>query len=336
MKYAPVIIPTLCRYEKFVQCMESLRKNSWAKYTEIYVAVDYPSKESHWDGYNKICEYLNQDFPEFKAMHITKRPYNCGAGDNSNALKKEVFKRHDRFIYTDDDVEFSPNFLEYIDKTMEYYNDDSDVVAVCGYSYPLEWDVSNGSNVFKSSAGCFMWGTGFWREKYIPIRSKLESGILREEYKTGRKGLWRKKLIDARYIEFLSLGTSDAKCLLDAATDAGIGTYIGLFDKYAIIPVISKTRNFGFDGTGLYCQNITEFAFDASDYNYAHQPIDSNFNFVLCPDTFLHESENKKIWNRFDSRKNIKIRSFVIEIKCFLRKILGDNQYQKLKRIIKH
>ena len=67
MKYAPVIIPTLCRYEKFVQCMESLRKNSWAKYTEIYVAVDYPSKESHWEGYNRICEYLNQDFPEFKA-----------------------------------------------------------------------------------------------------------------------------------------------------------------------------------------------------------------------------------------------------------------------------
>ena len=54
MIYAPVLIPTLCRYDHFIRCLESLKKNTWAKYTEVYIAVDYPAKESHWDGYKRI------------------------------------------------------------------------------------------------------------------------------------------------------------------------------------------------------------------------------------------------------------------------------------------
>ena len=45
MIYAPVLIPTLCRADHFIRCLESLKKNTWAKYTEVYVAVDYPAKE---------------------------------------------------------------------------------------------------------------------------------------------------------------------------------------------------------------------------------------------------------------------------------------------------
>ena len=62
MKYAPVIIPTLCRYEHFVRCVESLKKNTWAKYTDIYIGLDYPKKDSHREGYLKIKEYLQGDF----------------------------------------------------------------------------------------------------------------------------------------------------------------------------------------------------------------------------------------------------------------------------------
>ena len=54
MIYAPVLIPTLCRDEHFIRCIESLKRNAWAKYTDIYIALDFPCKESHWDGYNKI------------------------------------------------------------------------------------------------------------------------------------------------------------------------------------------------------------------------------------------------------------------------------------------
>lgn len=40
MVYAPIIIPTLCRFEHFKKCIENL-KNSWAKFTDINKATQY-------------------------------------------------------------------------------------------------------------------------------------------------------------------------------------------------------------------------------------------------------------------------------------------------------
>lgn len=332
MNYAPVMIPTLCRYDKLKRCLESLRKNSWAQYTEVYISVDYPAKENHWDGYNKICAYLEGDFPEFKATHIVKRDHNYGAGQNSQALREELLRAHDRFIYTDDDIEFSPNFLEYIDKTMELYEDDPNVIAVCGYSYPLPWNVSSQSNTFKTTMGCHMWGTGFWRDKYLPLQQALRNGALREEYATGNQKFWREKLIDARYIEFLGIGISTQKGLLDSASDVGISTYMELYDKYAILPVVSKSRNHGFDGTGMYCQNIKKFSFNASNYDYSNQKIDCADSFDLHPDIAEREVENRKLWENFDCRKKKQV--LKAEFKRAVWKVLGASRYDKLLHLI--
>lgn len=51
--YTPIMIPTLCRYEHFRRCLESLQRRTHANETDVYVGLDYPAKESHWDGYKK-------------------------------------------------------------------------------------------------------------------------------------------------------------------------------------------------------------------------------------------------------------------------------------------
>lgn len=334
MKYSPVLIPTLCRADKFKKCVESLKKNKWAKYTTVYIALDYPSNDTHWTGYNEICEYLRQDFSEFAEFHIIKREYNFGSGRNVNEARNEIFQKYDRYIHTDDDIEFSENFLEYIDKTMELYEDDPDIIAVCGYSYPLQWNVSQGSTVFKTNTGLFMWGTGFWRDKYIPIKEIIESGIFRREYATRNKQFWRKKLIDARYIDFLGLGTSEDKGLLDCSSDISFSTYMELYDKYAVLPVVSKARNYGFDGSGVYCQKIDAFSFDSGNYNYSNQEIDKMDSFEVIPDKLYNDVLNRTLWAAFDCRKNIRTDILLREWKYFLRKLIGKNNYKKIKAAI--
>ena len=72
-QYAPIYIPTLCRDKHFILGVESLKKNSWAKYTDVYIGLDYPSKESHWPGYRKICDYLdNGDFQPLLVFMLSK------------------------------------------------------------------------------------------------------------------------------------------------------------------------------------------------------------------------------------------------------------------------
>ena len=74
MKYAPIIIPTLCRFEHFQRLIESLKCNSWAKYTDVYVGIDYPPIQRYRQGWQRICDYVdNGNFDEFASFNVVKR-----------------------------------------------------------------------------------------------------------------------------------------------------------------------------------------------------------------------------------------------------------------------
>ena len=131
---APLYIPTLCRHEHFKKAIESLKVNTWAKYTTIYIALDYPAKDTHWDGYNKICEYLDSnDFSEFRDFIVVKRSENMGSLANADSMCKEIMKKYDRWIYAEDDLEFSPVFLEYMNKCLKYFENDASFLSACRY-----------------------------------------------------------------------------------------------------------------------------------------------------------------------------------------------------------
>lgn len=119
MVYAPIYIPTLCRSEHFQRCIESLKTNTWAKYTDVYIALDYPPSEKYRNGYEKICKYLSEsDFSCFKSFNVVKRKKNYGAGLNSRKMREFISERYDRWIFAEDDIFFSPIFLEYMDLSL--------------------------------------------------------------------------------------------------------------------------------------------------------------------------------------------------------------------------
>lgn len=101
MIYAPIIIATLNRYEHLKRCIESLQKNSWAKYTELYISVDYPAKEVHWEGYRKVREYLEAGIEGFKKVEVYYQSFNLGGAENFMFLKRIIFQSYDRWIETE-------------------------------------------------------------------------------------------------------------------------------------------------------------------------------------------------------------------------------------------
>ena len=335
---APVLIPTLCRSEHFIRCIESLKRNSWAKYTDVYIALDYPSQESHWEGYKKICKYLTGDFSEFANFHIIKREENYGAGKNMLELYDMIFEKYDRFIRTDDDVEFSPNFLTYMNQCLQKYQDDKDVVAVTGYSYPLQWKVREGCNAVKNNFICPMWGIGFWTTKYVQIRNLIKDkqylrNIFDDVVRDGRL----KRMTDARMLDYVN-GCLQSKYYIgvDAMTDMMFGIYMALENKYAIMPTISKVRNWGFDGSGLYCQNVNTIQskkISAYSYPYSIQPIDEETEFSLCTDNSDNCEENNIMLNDFDHRSYVMI--IRAKLKLLLYRMLGRKRYHQFKNMVK-
>ena len=110
MVYAPVIIPTCNRIEHLKKCINSLASNEFAKFTEIYISVDFPPSEKYEKGYNEVINYLKGGIGGFKEVFVYIQEKNLGPSENANFLANQI-KSYDRWIFTEDDNEFSSNFL---------------------------------------------------------------------------------------------------------------------------------------------------------------------------------------------------------------------------------
>lgn len=261
--YAPIIIPTLCRYEHLKRCVESLARCTGADKTELYIGLDAPVKESHKKGHQKINEYVDT-ISGFKAVHIFRREVNYGPVKNGLDLRKQVELRFDRYISTEDDNEFSPNFLEYMNKGLERYKDNPKVLVICGYSYPFKhWKNIDGYeyNAYPIHAYC-AWGTGAWVKKRIPSFVCSESAHnLIHSWRLVYKMFRKRHHITIHRLLFRNK---------NAYGDLMLRAYCVLNDVYCIFPTLSKVRNYGFDGSGLNCTVNTL---------YAEQEIDGQTNF---------------------------------------------------------
>lgn len=284
--FAPVSIPTLCRYEHFKRCIESLSRCTWAEYTDVYVALDYPAKESHWEGYRKIKSYLEScGNMTFKSLNVVVRDRNYGFGPNGNhnSLIKELWEKYDRRIGSEDDNEFSPNFLVYMNKMLERFKDDDRIYCVCGYNrndtFPDYY-----KNNYYIARRYVAWGVGYWKHKKLPERyyswDFLRSVLVNDD---------TYQLLKERGPSF----TEGLMSMLKAGHlwgDMQIALYETLEYKYNICPTLSKVRNHGNDGSGAHCPK-----YDAvSNQFYVEQPLDESADFELGNDIFVMQPEGMK------------------------------------------
>ncbi len=306
IKYAPIIIPTLCRYEHFRRCVESLKNNTWAEFTDVYIGLDYPAKESHRVGYERIKEYLQGDFSAFRSFNVIEQKVNIGSFANSRSLVDACSMNHDRYIYAEDDLEFSPDFLQYMDMALQYYEDDESVVAVCGYSYPINWIANSACTVVKQNFNGSAWGRGYWINKRNLLLKYLRPNGLSKDFSIAYRTHRFDKMMDyavKHYVEFCETGWSGEKGFLNGSTDIAMRIYPAVKDKYLIMPLISKVRNHGYDGSGLYCQQIEcneDGDFCVDNYSFSKQPIDESKTFQLIEDTAFDMKANRDLLNAFD------------------------------------
>ena len=311
MIYAPVLIPTLCRYDKFVRCFESLQNNTWANKTDVYVALDCPTKSSHQDGYTKIKEYCNRVIKSgesgFKSVTLICRKKNYGAIGNFEHLVNETFRNNDRCICTFDDIEHSPVFIQYMDEMLEEFKDNKRVLMVTGYSYPVKWQTDMKYNVVMQNIEGSIWGVGYWKSEWKEMYGYLKAGKLAKEFTAAYKDGRLSKLTDwalKDYVNSVVHGTV-YNSLLNRVTDISMRIYLSVEDKYAIMPIVSKTRNLGFDGSGAYCEEIgfkESQELNSSNYRFDLQPIDNSVTFEPCVDVHFDNASNLSVINQFDKR----------------------------------
>ena len=293
MNYAPVLIPTLNRYNHLKNCMESLLRNNHSDKTHLYIALDAPLKEEHKEGYYKIKKYLDS-ISGFKELTIIKRKCNFGPFENIKNARKEIFKNYDRIILSEDDNIFSKNFLDYINKGLTKYEHKKEVFAICGYNYPVDIPQSYNANIYmwKGFSG---WGYGVLREKFNEVSFSIDEV---NDFLKKLNNIRKLNKYAGHYLPALLNITRTNHITGDTV----ICMHLIKNNMYSVFPVVSKVRNLGHDGTGVHC---------GFSNNFCNQIIDKNisFSFDDIPEReYYNKTINKKLkeYFRLSLKGNIK------------------------------
>lgn len=246
--YAPVLIPTLNRFDHFERCVASLSACEGSEQTDLFVALDYPSKESHWEGFTIIKELL-KDIKGFKSLTVINRTVNFGAHANIHEAYDFIFKNYDRVILSEDDNVFSKDFLIFINKSLQQYEHDSTIFSVSGYNYPVKMPKSYTDEVY-FWRGYSAWGVGLWRDKFLKMDCSEEAiqNSVSNFFKDYKK-VWEFNKIANNYVP--ALVTMLEKKAIHG--DTYICLYQFLNNMTSVFPVVSRVRNLGHDGSGVNC-----------------------------------------------------------------------------------
>ena len=248
MEYYPVVIPTLCRYEKLKKCITSLAMCPEAINTELVIGLDYPPSESYKSGWEQIKNYLPK-IRGFRKVTIFERKENLGAARNYKLLEEYVEKKYDAIISTEDDNIFSPLFLTYVNNGLEQYKNDKSIIGICGYSYPVNWRTEKDCILQKQYFSA--WGYGKWINKEKELRNSLKNDYFSTK---NIKGL-RKKM-ERSPSNFINLMNWALQSEIPAM-DITKSFYMFLDYKYILMPKITLVTNDGWDGSGLHCKDKT-------------------------------------------------------------------------------
>lgn len=296
MNYYPVIIPTLNRYDHFRNCVESLSHCKYADQTELIIGLDYPSKETHFDGYKRIKDYIPK-ITGFKKVTVLERCVNFGAVKNLEELEKYAFNHFDGLILTEDDNVFASTFLEYINSALETYKDCDNIGSVCGYILPNQY---NRESDVLLSYDASAWGAGYWKNKNtgkFSVSKKVADNIIHSFRKSLKLGI--------TYPACLSMlldMTKKNKYYADVVrTSSNIVSM-----TYQLKPSISLVRNMGHDGSGLHCSS------DA--YMYVNQALSKRNEYIVNDNSVVSRIPKEQLFRQGLNCNKVKALIFSLQI----------------------
>ena len=141
-KYAPIVIFAYNRADMLEQLIDSLEENIEIGECEGYIFVDVPVKEKAKDVvYNKeVLEFLEQYKKRtlFKNLKITIASEHKGLAKSIIDGVTQIICQHGKAIVLEDDLLVSNDFIDYMQRALDYYENDDRVWSISAHSPKLK------------------------------------------------------------------------------------------------------------------------------------------------------------------------------------------------------
>ena len=163
---APICLFTYNRLNETIKTIEALQNNFLALDSDLYIYSDGGKTEKDKEKVQNVRNYLHS-ISGFKSVVILESPMNRGLANSVISGVSEMLKLNETLIVLEDDLVTSPNFLDFLNNALTFYEQDNAIFSISGYtlnlrSLPGEKDYYFG---YRASS----WGWGIWRDRWMLI-----------------------------------------------------------------------------------------------------------------------------------------------------------------------
>jgi hypothetical protein len=288
--YSPVLISVYNRLDHLKTCIDSLRRNPISSETDLYVVSDAASKASDELKIRSVREYIGH-VQGFKNVSAINRERNWGSFLSVKNSIDDVIGKYGKIIFLEDDNIVSPNFLNFLNDGLDFYQDDISIFSISAYNFPIEIPKTYKNYIYKWQ-GFNAWGVGFWESRWKLVDWNLP-GI--KELRKARRRLDQV----AEHLYWLLLDDIEQN---KVTIDAIVSYYIINKKLYSIFPLSSKVRNTGHEGSGEHC---------GVDEQYSQQAIDSGAEYQLIKSIEPDERINRLLWKNYHTPLKTKLSTII-------------------------
>lgn len=246
MNLAPVVLFVYNRPKHTREALNSLSMCKYASDTKVYIFSDAPKKESAVSDVEKVRAIIRDELwrERFQDVCIIEAEHNKGLANSVISGVSQVINEHGSVIVLEDDNRVANDYLDYMNRALEYYKDDQEIGFIGAYKAPIKIPEDYAHDVFKMGRGSsYSWAT--WKERWDLVDWKVSDY---QEFKHDHA-------MRRRFNEY----GADRATMLDNQMAGRIDSWAIRFSyamfkhgKYAILPVKTRVENIGFDGTGVH------------------------------------------------------------------------------------
>ncbi len=170
---APIALFVYARPQETLKTIEALNKNFLASESILYIFSDGPKGEKDLSNVLEVRKLIRSLQTGFSSVEIIEREKNLGLANSIISGVSEVLDKHNKIIVMEEDLVSSPNFLNFVNESLNKYENEKKVFSVTGYTYQIQvpQDYSF-DNYFTPRCESLGWGT--WKDRWIKADWELK------------------------------------------------------------------------------------------------------------------------------------------------------------------
>lgn len=244
MTRAPIAFFCYKRLWHTQQTIESLLRNSLSSESDLIVFCDGARGPGDVKDVESVRAYV-KTIKGFRSLRIIEREQNMGLSRSIISGVTSVSEEFGKVIVVEDDLSVSPGFLTFLNDALDRYQNDSRVISISAYVYPIS-DLPE-PTFFLRGADCWGWAT--WADKWALFEPDGER-LLNEILRSGR----RKEFDIGGSFPFFKMLEDQVAGRVDSWAIRFNATAF-VRDKLTLYPYRTLVRNIGLDGSGEHCDS---------------------------------------------------------------------------------